>query len=135
MSIQARWNGAVLAESDHTVLVEGNHYFPPADVNAELLQVSDTSTHCTWKGDASYYHLLVNGRSNNDAAWFYPQPDDAAATIKGYIAFWHGVEISGTNLNAPEIQPPQRSRTPDNTLPSVTPTGPTPASASAALLR
>ena len=91
--MKATWNGAVLAESDDTVVVEGNHYFPRADVREDLLQPSDTTTHCPWKGDASYHTLVVDGARNVDAAWYYPGPKDAAAQIKGRIAFWKGVEV------------------------------------------
>lgn len=90
----ARWNGEVIAESDQTELVEGNHYFPPASVRQEFLQPSDTTTFCGWKGDASYYTLTVNGKENPDAAWYYPTPMDAAAQIKDHVAFWKGVEIT-----------------------------------------
>jgi uncharacterized protein (DUF427 family) len=92
--MKASWNNALVAESDETVVVEGNHYFPPGSVNKEYLQASDTHTHCPWKGDASYYDLVVNGETNKDAAWYYPQPKAAAAEIKDRIAFWRGVVIS-----------------------------------------
>lgn len=106
MTVQARWNGVLVAESDRTVLVEGNHYFPLADVKSHLLQASDTSTHCPWKGDASYYHLFVDGARNDDAAWYYPAPYEAAEPIRSYVAFWRGVEVTGTNLGALEVRPP-----------------------------
>lgn len=106
MSVRATWNGSVLAESDRTILVEGNQYFPPGDVQAGILGPSDTTTHCTWKGDASYYHVTVDGKRNEDAAWYYPEPYDAASAIKGYVAFWKGVEVSGANPGTPEIRPP-----------------------------
>lgn len=89
----ARWNGAVIAESDDTVVVEGNHYFPPDSVNSALFEVSDTHTHCPWKGDASYKSIVVDGKRNPDAAWFYPDPLPAAAEIKGRFAFWKGVTV------------------------------------------
>ena len=89
----ARWNGAIIAQSDDTVIVEGNHYFPPESVNEELLEASDNHTHCQWKGDASYKSIVVNGRRNPDAAWYYPDPEPAAAEIKGRLAFWKGVTI------------------------------------------
>jgi uncharacterized protein (DUF427 family) len=108
MTVRATWNGAVLADSDRTILVEGNHYFPPDDVRTELLELSPGSTHCPWKGDASYYHVAVSGRRNEDAAWYYPEPSDAAAAIKDYVAFWKGVEVSGTNVGTREIRPPGR---------------------------
>ncbi|HXV73076.1 MAG TPA: DUF427 domain-containing protein [Acidimicrobiia bacterium] len=90
---KAIWNGEVLAESDDTVVVEGNHYFPPESVNSELLTESDTHTRCYWKGTASYYDVVVDGETNRDAAWFYPTPSDAAAEIKDHVAFWRGVRV------------------------------------------
>ena len=108
MTVQATWNGAVLAKSDRTVLVEGNQYFPPDDVVTELLESSATSTHCTWKGDANYYNVVVGDRRIEDAAWYYAQPYDVASAIKGYVAFWKGVEVSGSNPGTPEILPPAR---------------------------
>ncbi|MCP2166191.1 DUF427 domain-containing protein [Goodfellowiella coeruleoviolacea] len=90
----ARWNGEVLAESEHTVVVEGNHYFPPDSVRMPLLRPSDTHTTCPWKGEASYYTVHVNGAENTDAAWYYPDPKPAAAEIKNHVAFWRGVEIT-----------------------------------------
>lgn len=90
---KAIWNNVTLAESDNTVVVEGNHYFPPDAVNWEYLQESDTHTICGWKGTASYYDIHTNGASNRDAAWTYPQPSQAAARIKDYVAFWKGVRI------------------------------------------
>ena len=90
---RAIWNGQVLAESDQTVVVEGNHYFPREAVKAELLQPSQTHTVCGWKGTASYYDVVVNGQVNRDAAWFYPAPRPAAANLAGYIAFWRGVQV------------------------------------------
>lgn len=91
---KAVWNGATIAESDDTVVVEGNHYFPRASVNADFLRPSNTSTYCPWKGDASYHTLEVNGAVNVDAAWYYPRPKPAAAEILDRIAFWKGVEVS-----------------------------------------
>ncbi len=90
----AKWNGKIIADSDDTVVVEGNHYFPRDAVNAECLTDSDMTSHCPWKGDASYHSLTVAGKVNPDAAWYYPEPKDAAAEIKNRIAFWKGVEIS-----------------------------------------
>jgi uncharacterized protein (DUF427 family) len=90
----ATWNGTVVAESDDTVVVEGNHYFPRQSVRADLLRESDTNTVCPWKGTASYYSLAVDGETNADAAWYYPTPKDAAKEIVDRIAFWHGVDIS-----------------------------------------
>ncbi len=89
----ARWNGAVIAQSDNTVVVEGNHYFPADSVDPALLEESGTQTTCPWKGVASYRTLIVNGRRNPDAAWYYPDPKPAAAEIKGRYAFWKGVEV------------------------------------------
>jgi uncharacterized protein (DUF427 family) len=108
MTVRAKWNGEVLAESDHTVIVEGNQYFPPDDVRTELLEPSAKSTYCPWKGDASYYSVAVGDRRNEDAAWYYAEPFDAAAAIKGYVAFWNGVEVTGSNAGTPEIRPPRR---------------------------
>ena len=91
--MQAIWNGAVIAESEDTVVVEGNHYFPPQSLHREFLQLSDTQTVCGWKGTASYYTVIVNGKQNPDAAWFYPQPKEAAAQIRDHVAFWRGVDV------------------------------------------
>ena len=91
--MKAVWNGVTLAESDKTIVVEGNHYFPPDTVNGELFQPSETHTICSWKGEASYYTVAVYGKTNTDAAWFYPSPKPAAAQIKDYVAFWHGVKV------------------------------------------
>jgi len=93
VTVRATWNGQVLAESDHTIVVEGNHYFPPEAVNREFFAPSTTHTTCPWKGLASYYTVNVNGESNPDAAWYYPEPKDAAAKIRDYVAFWHGVTV------------------------------------------
>jgi uncharacterized protein (DUF427 family) len=92
--VEARWNGAVIARSDDTVIVEGNHYFPPEAVDSAVLRPSDTHTTCPWKGLASYYSLVVGGEENKDAAWYYPETKQAADNIRGRIAFWKGVEIS-----------------------------------------
>ncbi len=91
--MKAMWKNAVLAESHQTVVVEGNHYFPPEAVNRQYLRPSDTHTTCPWKGLASYYHINVEGEINKDAAWYYPDPKDGAKNIKNYIAFWKGVEV------------------------------------------
>ena len=91
--MRALWNGQVIAESDDTVVIEGNHYFPPDSVDPAYLTASDTRTRCPWKGEAHYASLLVDGASNVDAAWYYPDPKDAAAPIKDHIAFWRGVTI------------------------------------------
>lgn len=93
MSKRAVWNGQILAESDKTVVVEGNHYFPPDAIKKEFFQPSSTHTTCGWKGEASYYTISVDGKENKDAAWYYPTPKDAANNIKGYIAFWKGVKV------------------------------------------
>jgi len=90
----ARWNDTVIAESDDTVVVEGNHYFPPGDVVVQFLRGSDHTTVCGWKGTAHYYSLEVDGRTNENAAWYYPQPKPAAGEIAGRIAFWKGVQVS-----------------------------------------
>lgn len=90
----ASWNGAVIATSEDTVMVEGNHYFPPESVDASLFENSDTQTHCPWKGEASYKTLVVNGARNPDAAWYYLDPLPAAAEIKGRFAFWKGVTVA-----------------------------------------
>ena len=89
----ARWNGTVIAQSDDTVIVEGNHYFPADSIDPALLEDSGTHTHCPWKGDASYKTLVVDGQRNNDAAWYYPDPKPKAAEIKGRYAFWKGVTV------------------------------------------
>ena len=89
----AIWNGAVIAESDRCVVVEGNPYFPADTVKREFLRDSSTHTICGWKGTASYYDVVVNGETNKDAAWHYPEPKPEAANIKGYIAFWKGVKV------------------------------------------
>lgn len=91
--MKATWNGAVLAESDQTIVIEGNHYFPPESVRREYFVESDAHTTCPWKGVASYYDVAVDGKTNAGAAWYYPAPKDAAKQIKGYVAFWHGVEV------------------------------------------
>jgi uncharacterized protein (DUF427 family) len=89
----ATWNGVEIAKSDDTVVVEGNHYFPRASVNPDVLKPSTTSSVCPWKGTASYHSLVVDGKENRDAAWFYPDPKPAAAEVKDRIAFWKGVEV------------------------------------------
>ncbi len=91
--VKAVWNGAVIATSDDTVVVEGNHYFPRKDVHSDYLVASSTHTNCPWKGVASYYSLSVAGKTNADAAWYYPEPKSAAAEITDRIAFWKGVEV------------------------------------------
>jgi uncharacterized protein (DUF427 family) len=91
--VKATWNGVVLAESDATIVVEGNHYFPPDSVESRYLLASPTKTTCSWKGEASYYTVDVAGARNEDAAWTYPSPKPAAQAIAGYVAFWHGVQV------------------------------------------
>lgn len=90
----ATWNGTVLAESNSTIVVEGNHYFPADSIRSEYFKDSTHHTTCGWKGVASYYTIEVNGQSNPNAAWYYPTPKDAAKNITGYIAFWKGVQVS-----------------------------------------
>ncbi len=90
---KAIWNGVVLAESEQTELVEGNHYFPPDTINRAYFKESDHHTICSWKGAASYYHIEVNGQTNQNAAWRYPNPKPAAKNIAGYVAFWKGVQV------------------------------------------
>lgn len=91
--MKAIWNGQVIAESDQTISLEGNYYFPAEAVRREFLEPSDTHTTCPWKGVASYYHVKVDNQINRDAAWYYPEPSEAAKQIKGYIAFWKGVQV------------------------------------------
>lgn len=92
--MKAMWNGAALAETDQTVVVEGNHYFPETSLDKQYFQPSETHTVCPWKGTASYYNIVADGATNKDAAWFYPTPKDAAKEIKDHVAFWKGVEIT-----------------------------------------
>jgi uncharacterized protein (DUF427 family) len=92
--VQASWNGQVIADSDDTEVVEGNHYFPPDSINMEFFVSSKTSTNCPWKGVASYYTVRVDGKENKDAAWYYKSPKDAAKQITGRVAFWKGVKVS-----------------------------------------
>lgn len=91
--MRALWNGKVIAESDATIVIENNHYFPPESVNTALLKESDTTSYCPWKGTASYRSIQIGEEVNKDAAWFYPEPKDAASEIKNYVAFWNGVEV------------------------------------------
>ena len=91
--MKAIWNDKVLAESDETIIVEGNHYFPPQAINEEYFQESNNHTVCPWKGTASYYDVVVNGDVNRNAAWYYPSASPAAKNIEGYVAFWHGVRV------------------------------------------
>lgn len=92
--MKAVWNGATIAESDDTVVVEGNHYFPASSVNPDLVVASDHTSVCGWKGTASYYSVVVNGATNENAAWYYADPKEAAEEIRGRVAFWRGVEVS-----------------------------------------
>lgn len=91
--MKATWNGAVIAQSDDTVVVEGNHYFPRDAVNSDYLADSDMHSVCPWKGDASYFDVVVDGEVNKDAAWYYPEPKERATNIKDYVAFWRGVVV------------------------------------------
>jgi len=91
--MKATWKNTVLAESNDTVVVEGNHYFPLESVKQEYFVESSSHTTCPWKGEASYYDVVVNGETNRDAAWYYPEPKDAAAQIKDRVAFWRGVKV------------------------------------------
>jgi uncharacterized protein (DUF427 family) len=93
MTMRAVWNGQVLAQSEKTVVVEGNHYFPPEAVRREFFEASETHTTCPWKGLASYYTVSVDGARNADAAWYYPDPKPEAAEIRDHVAFWHGVTV------------------------------------------
>lgn len=91
--MKAIWNDQVIAESDDTVVVEGNHYFPDSSLVSDAFSASDTTSFCPWKGTAHYYNVVVAGETNADAAWYYPEPKDAAAEIRGRVAFWRGVKI------------------------------------------
>jgi uncharacterized protein (DUF427 family) len=92
--MRAIWNGQLLAESPDTVIVEGNHYFPPGAIRPEFFQPSRSRTICGWKGTASYYDVVVAGEVNHDAAWFYPETKPAADSVKGRVAFWKGVQVT-----------------------------------------
>lgn len=91
--MKASWNGVVIAESPDTVVVEGNHYFPESSLNRDYITFSNHKSSCPWKGQASYYSLIVNGEMNTDAAWYYPDPKPEADMIKGRVAFWKGVKV------------------------------------------
>jgi uncharacterized protein (DUF427 family) len=91
--MKAIWNNTVIAESDQTIVIEGNHYFPSEAINKAYFRHSNTHTYCGWKGQASYYDIIVGEQVNSDAAWYYPDPKDAAKQIKGYVAFWKGVKV------------------------------------------
>ena len=92
--MKATWNGAILAESNDTIVVEGNHYFPPDSINREYFRESDTQSTCPWKGLASYHDIVVDGKVNKDAAWYYAAPKEAARQITGHVAFWRGVQVA-----------------------------------------
>ena len=92
--MKATWENTIVAESDKTIVIEGNHYFPPESVKKEYFRSSDTHSTCPWKGLASYYHVDAGGKVNQDAAWYYPEPKEAAKQIKNYVAFWRGVKVS-----------------------------------------
>ena len=91
--MKAIWKNQILAESNKTIVVEGNHYFPPESINKNFFEKTDTHTTCPWKGTASYYNIVADGEKNKDAAWYYPEPKQAAQEIKGFVAFWKGVEV------------------------------------------
>lgn len=91
--MKAIWSGQIIAESDATIIVEGNHYFPPDAIKREYFESSSTRTYCGWKGECSYYTLAVGEKKNPDAAWYYPEPMEAAKKIAGYVAFWKGVQV------------------------------------------
>ena len=92
--MKAIWKGQLLAESNDTIGIENNHYFPPSSVNMKYFIKTETTSKCPWKGTASYYSIVTDGEENKDAAWYYPEPMKAASEIKDYVAFWHGVEVS-----------------------------------------
>jgi len=92
--MKAIWNNQVIAESTKTVVIENNHYFPPESIKKPFFTNSKTTSHCPWKGEASYYTLEVDGKTNEDAAWYYPKTSHAAKSIEGFVAFWKGVEIT-----------------------------------------
>lgn len=91
--MKAIWEKQVLAESNETIVIENNHYFPPSSLNRQYFTKSETTTVCPWKGTASYYTIEINGKKNMDAAWYYPSPKEAANEITDYVAFWNGVKI------------------------------------------
>ena len=92
--MKATWNNQLLAESDHTILIENNHYFPLTSLNMAFFQPSDNKSQCPWKGEASYYSIMVDGKENQDAAWYYATPKEAAKEIKDHVAFWKGVDVT-----------------------------------------
>ena len=91
--MKAIWNNQVIAESDETIVVENNHYFPASSIKKEYFQSSDLHSVCPWKGEASYYHVNVEGNQNDNAAWYYPKTSEHAKHIEGYVAFWRGVKV------------------------------------------
>jgi len=91
--VKAIWDNTIIAESDETVIVENNHYFPASSLNRQYFVPSETKTRCPWKGEASYYSVVVDGSENTDAAWYYPEPKEAASEIRDHVAFWRGVEV------------------------------------------
>ena len=91
--MKAIWNNQIIAQSEKTIVIENNHYFPPESIQKDFFKPSDTHTICPWKGEASYYNLIVNGKENADAAWYYKNPSEKAKTIKNFVAFWKGVKI------------------------------------------
>ncbi len=91
--MKAVWNGCTIAESDETVVVESNHYFPIESINKDYLASSETTSYCPWKGTAHYFTVEVNGERNEDAAWYYPSPKEKAANIEGFVAFWKGIQV------------------------------------------
>ncbi|MGH3495732.1 MAG: DUF427 domain-containing protein [Sciscionella sp.] len=97
--VQAVWNGKVIAQSNRTVVIEGNHYFPPDDVSDTYLELSEKHSVCTWKGTASYYDVVVDGQRNAAAAWYYTSPQPAAQQIAGYVAFWRGIKVKVVRLS------------------------------------
>jgi uncharacterized protein (DUF427 family) len=97
---KAIWKGAVLAESDRTIVIEGNHYFPPESLHKQFFKESSTHTVCGWKGTASYYTIEIDGQTNADAAWYYPTPLPAAQQITGYVAFWRGVQVVSSSVES-----------------------------------
>ena len=91
--MKAIWNNKIIAESDHTVVIENNYYFPQDSIKMEYFKVSETHSTCPWKGEASYYNITVDGKENKDAAWYYPEPTEKAQSIKNHVAFWKGIEV------------------------------------------
>lgn len=115
MKMQAVFNGTVIAESDQTVVLEGNHYFPADSINPEYFEKSNHHTLCFWKGTASYYTVNVHGVASRDAAWYYPKPTPLAAKIKGRVAFWRGVTVRPAPASA-DLTPPEEFEAPDGAV-------------------